>query len=50
MPDGTIAFCPSGYMEHIPEYQQELLEKNMPLTYKNALIFIKVPLPVRLSL
>lgn len=39
LPDGTIAFCPSGYMEHIPEYQQELLDKNMQIEYKDALLF-----------
>ena len=39
LPDGTIAFCPSAYMEHLPEYQQEFLNRNDPLGYKDTLLF-----------
>ena len=39
LPDGTIAFCPSVYMEHQQEYQEELLEQNKLIPYKDALLF-----------
>lgn len=41
LPDGTIPFCPCAYLQHYPEYRNEILEKEGNNAYKNALIYSK---------
>lgn len=39
LPDGTVPFCPCAYLQHLPEYQKEVLEKEDYKSYKNCLIY-----------